>query len=167
MKFNNFLEDLNFSLDCRDDEIFDNLYFRAFKTLKRVELVEDLDLQRKGIDKKLHFENGKTVLIDEKKRRKDYGDILLEEYSVWERKVVGWLGRHIHTDYIVYAFMDTGRVHLFPFLLLQRAWIKNYHQWLADFGRKFAINNGYKTSSIPIPTDILLFALKDAGEEQL
>ena len=103
MKFNEFHTDLEYSLNNRENEMFDEFYFRAFPSLARIELVEDLHLQKRGVDKILHLKNTKQILIDEKKRRKDYGDILLEEYSNWERKVVGWLGQDKHTDYIVYA----------------------------------------------------------------
>jgi hypothetical protein len=167
MKFNEFHTDLEYSLNNRENEMFDEFYFRAFPSLARIELVEDLHLQKRGVDKILHLKNTKQILIDEKKRRKDYGDILLEEYSNWERKVVGWLGRDKHTDYIVYAFMDTKRVVLLPFLLLQRAWLANYHDWSRDYPRKFAKNKGYTTSNIPIPNEVLFSAIKRAAVDKL
>ena len=158
---NEFYSDLKYSLDARDLEGLDKFYFRVFPHLKSIELVEDLEEQKKGIDKKLHLENGKILLIDEKKRRKDYGDILLEEYSNYENKKVGWLGRDKYTYYIVYVIQESMTIYLLPFLLLQLAWIHNYKSWLERFGRKFADNKYYKTSNIPVPTDVLLEAIKN------
>lgn len=165
MKYNDFDTDLQYSLEGREDELFNDFYARVLPNVKEVRTVEDMELQRKGIDKQILLHSGKVVLIDEKKRRKDYGDILLEEYANWEAKRVGWLGRDKHTDYIVYAFMDTRRVYLLPFLLLQKAWLKNYHKWVKSYGRKFAKNKWYRTSNIPIPTKELLTAIEAAGRE--
>lgn len=167
MRSNNFAADLQYSLEGREDRIFNDFYARVLPNVKEVRMVKDMKLQRKGIDKQVFLSSGKVVLIDEKKRRKDYGDILLEEYSVWEQKKVGWLGRDKHTDYIVYAFMDTKRVYLLPFLLLQKAWLKNYHDWVKRHGRKFADNKTYRTSNIPVPTKELLTAIENAGKECL
>lgn len=158
---NEFNTDLKYSLDSRDLAGLDKFYFQVFPHLKSIELVENLEEQKKGIDKKLHFECGKILLIDEKKRRKDYGDILLEEYSNFESKKVGWLSRDKYTDYIVYVIQETMTIYLLPFLLLQLAWRNNYKNWLEKYGRKFADNKYYRTSNIPIPIDILLEAIKN------
>lgn len=158
---NNFNLDLRYSLENRDTEGLDKFYFKVFPNLEKIENVEDLGLQKKGIDKILHFKNEKKILIDEKKRRKDYGDILLEEYSDYDNKKVGWLGRTKHTDYIVYVIMESMTIYLLPFLLLQKAWISNYKNWSEKYERKFAQNNGYRTSNIPVPAEELLTAIKN------
>jgi len=164
---NDFHRDLEWSLNASDCELLDEFYHRAFPHLERIEVVEDLSLQRQGIDKRLVLDNGKAVLVDEKLRRKDYGDILLEEYSVWEQKKVGWLGRHKATDYIVYAIMPSGKVYLLPFLLLQKAWLKHYSVWLERYGRKRAVNDGYVTTNIPVPTAEVLGAIRAEMEQPL
>ena len=153
---NDFDIDLQYSIEARDNQDLDNFYKSIFPDLKEIEFVEDLELQKKGIDKILHFNNGKSVLIDEKKRRKDYGDILLEEYSNYEEKTWGWLGREKHTDYLIYYVVPANKIYIFPFLILQLTWLRNYNNWLEQYGRKFAINKNYKTSNIPVPTEILL-----------
>ena len=153
---NDFEIDLQYSIEERDNQDLNNFYKRIFPDLTKIEFAYDLELQKKGIDKILHFKNGKTVLIDEKKRRKDYGDILLEEYSNYEEKIWGWLNREKHTDYLIYYIVPTSKIYIFPFLILQLTWLRNYKKWLENYGRKFAINKNYKTSNIPIPTEILL-----------
>jgi len=157
---NEFKVDLEYSLEASENKMFDNFYFRVFPLLKEIKIVKELDLQKQGIDKILIFKNGRKLLIDEKKRRSIYNDILLEEYSNFEKKIVGWLGRNKVTDYLVYAIMPTKKVFLLPFVLLQKAWLHNYHQWFKTYGRVFARNNTYKTSNIPIPSEILLISIK-------
>lgn len=157
---NNFPADLSYSLDKTDDTFVDEVYKKAFPHLKEIRVVTDLETQKKGIDKILVFEGGNTVFVDEKRRRKDYGDILLEEYSNWERKTVGWLGKTKYTDYIAYIVAESKKIYLLPFLLLQKCWVDNYSQWLTEYGRKFADNSIYHTSNIAIPTDILIDMLK-------
>lgn len=158
---NRFENDLRYSMSENDNDKFNDLYKRAFPHLAEIEIVSDLGLQKKGVDKIIHFESGKKILIDEKKRRKDYGDILLEEYSDFDKKKVGWLGRDKYTDYIVYAIVPSGVAYFFPFNLLQMSWIENCREWADKYGRKFAQNNGYRTSNIPIPKHVLINSLRD------
>ena len=158
--------DLKYSLESGESEMFDKFYFRVFRNLDKVETVSDLVLQKQGIDKKLHFKNTKVVLIDEKKRRKNYGDILLEEWSNEERKIPGWLGGSKLTDYIVYATMDTKKIYLLPFLLLQKVWVKNYAELKQKFGVKRSNNSFYTTSNIAVPTDLIFFLLEQEMKEK-
>jgi len=158
MRYNDFNTDLQYSLDERESEIFDRFYYRIFPGLKFIELVKDLETQKKGIDKILHFKNGKTVTIDEKKRRTDYGDILLELWSVWEQRKYGWLYT-CQCDYIVYAVMPTQKVYLLPSLLLKRAWLTNSREWLKKYKKISADNKTYTTKSVAIPVNVLLKAI--------
>ena len=164
---NNFDVDLKYSLATNDDMEINDSYFRIFCDLKKVDLVNDPLLQKQGIDKILIFKNGKEVWIDEKKRRKDYGDILLEEYSDFDQKKVGWLSKEKKTDYIAYVIWKPRKLYLLPFKLLQLAWRENYKEWLKHYGRKFAQNKGYRTSNIPVPAETLLSAIKDQIKQEL
>ncbi|OPY59418.1 MAG: hypothetical protein A4E55_00230 [Pelotomaculum sp. PtaU1.Bin035] len=163
---NDFRTDLKYSLDERENEIFDRFYYRVFPGLKLIELVTDLELQRKGIDKILHFKSGKQVTIDEKKRRVDYGDILLELWSIWEQRKRGWLYT-CQCDYIVYAVMPVKAVYLLPAFLLKRAWLTNCHDWSKIYRIVDAKNNWYVTKSIAIPVNILLNAISHEMQQRL
>mgnify|MGYP001063866134 CR=1 FL=1 len=158
---NDFRTDLEFSLKKNDDKLINEKYFEAFPHLEKILVVNNLKLQKRGIDKIFIMTGGKRIMVDEKKRRKNYDDILLEEYSDFERKIVGWLDRKKYTDYISYIIWPKRKLYLLPFLLLQKAWLANYHQWLLTYGRKFAKNKNYTTSNIPIPTKVLLNVLKE------
>ncbi|NLJ80250.1 MAG: hypothetical protein GX335_04420 [Firmicutes bacterium] len=158
--------DLEYSLNERENEMFDRFYYRAFPGLARVEFVEDMERQRKGIDKVLHFKSGYKISIDEKKRRKDYGDILLELWSVWEQRKRGWLYT-CKCDYIVYAVMPARKLYLLPTLLLKRAWIKNRKLWSKSYPGVVAQNKGYITKSIAIPTSVLLRGISEQMVQSL
>lgn len=166
MRYNEFHSDLEYSLEKRENEIFDSFYYRIFPGLKLIEFAKDIGIQRKGIDKILYFESGRQITIDEKKRREDYGDILLELWSVWEQKKRGWMFT-AQCDYIVYAVMPSQKVYLLPVLLLRRAWLNNKEKWIEkakdNTNKQYKIisaqNPGYVTISIAIPTNELLAAI--------
>jgi hypothetical protein len=159
---NDFPTDLQYSLESNDDEYINSRYFVAFPHLVKVETNTDIELQYKGIDKILHFSNGHSYYVDEKKRRKDYGDILIEEYSNFETKRIGWISKEHYTDYISYIVYPTKIMYILPFLILQRVWLQNYNEWQLQYGRKFAQNDGYTTSNIAIPKDILFKELVES-----
>jgi len=58
-------------------------YRSCFPGVVGVSKVVDPRLQRQGVDTVVELQSGKQIYFDEKIRRQDYGDILLEEYSVW------------------------------------------------------------------------------------
>ncbi len=160
MKYKEFSVDLAYSLEERDNEMFDGLYSRIFPGLARVELVTDISKQRLGIDKILHFSSGFQVTIDEKKRRTDYGDIALELRHEYDNgaKTKGWL-LNCQCNYVVYAIMPSKKVYLLPSLLLKKAWLTHRREWRQDYEEISSLNRGYKTISLPIPTEVLLEAV--------
>ena len=146
--------------------MFDLFYQRVFPNLVRIELVENERLQRLGIDKLLHLENGQRIAIDEKKRRTDYSDILLELWSVYEQGKKGWLFTS-YCHYVVYAIMPTQKVYLLPVALLRLAWEHNSIVWKRVYKPIEALNVGYKTISIAIPPSILLSAISKEMSQKL
>lgn len=158
IKVNDFKIDLEWSLDSSEDKLFNDFYYKAFPNIKQIEFCEDMERQRKGFDKIIHFENGNWFAIDEKKRRIDYGDILLEIWSV-DRKKRGWLYT-CQCDYIVYAIMPTKKVYLLPTVLLKKAWITNRDKWI-KYKPIIARNKTYVTESRSIKTDELLSAISN------
>lgn len=162
-----FKTDLDYSWEKEADSLANQAYRRFFPHLSTIEPVTDLETQKKGIDKILTFTSGNQVFIDEKKRRTDYGDILIEEYSNYKKKKFGWISREKHTDYISYIIEPSKKVYIIPFLLLQKAWLKNYQAWVLEYGRIFSYNVGYKTSNIPVPEKVLFEAIKEAMTDGL
>lgn len=160
IRLNNFHSDLQYSIDARDDEQLDTFYREAFPLAERIEFCAELALQKRGIDKIVHFKGGNSVTVDEKKRRRDYGDILLELRSNKERGTPGWLF-YAQCDYIVYAVLAAGKVYLLPTLLLKMAWRQHGAAWVNQYEKKYADNGLYRTENIAIPTGVLLKALSE------
>jgi hypothetical protein len=118
--------------------------------------------QRGGIDRVLTLNSGKTLTVDEKVRSSEYNDILLEYWSDEGRKIRGWVAKDLACDFIAYAFEQSGRCYLLPFQSLRRAWRKNGRVWVGSYRRVVAQNKGYVTVSVPVPTAILMDAIRDA-----
>lgn len=140
-----------------------DVYRNAFPSLKSaVYISNDGWAQRGGIDRVLTLESGKTLLVDEKVREQDWPDILLEYWSDEKRKIRGWVAKDLACDFIAYAFIPSQTCYLLPFQTLRSAWRENCGEWVQKYRRIEAINNGYVTVSVAVPTTILLDAMKDS-----
>ena len=69
MKVNNFDDDLRWSHDQSDDPMWERFYRAGFPEFESMEYVEDLALQKKGVDRNVTLRGGKVVSVDEKIRR--------------------------------------------------------------------------------------------------
>lgn len=118
--------------------------------------------QRGGIDRVLTLACGRTYTVDEKVRVREWPDILLEQWSDEARQVPGWIQKPLACDFIAYAFAPSHRCYLLPVVPLQRAWRLYGKQWIESFGQRRAGNQGYVTTSVPIPVDTLLRAMVHA-----
>lgn len=156
----NFNERLAWSEQGSSEPFWDAVYRRAFPNLvNHMQCLGDTASQRMGIDRLVHLSSGKTLAIDEKKREKDYGDILLEYVSVDRTGAPGWMEKDLAIDYLAYAIMPCHRVYLFPWPTLRLAWLKNRDEWKREYGTKRALNNSYTTLNVPVPTKELLKAV--------
>jgi hypothetical protein len=166
-----FVDDLAYSLEARDELFWEVAYAKAFPTMRALELVDDLEEQRRGIDRRVLLENDTTLLIDEKKRRGTWQDILLEYVSVDKPYKPGWIEKDNAIDFIAYAFMDTRKVYFFSWQFLRRAWSQHKDKWISwgeDRRNGFNIvaskNKGYTTISLAIPIKSLYAAITNAME---
>lgn len=145
-------------------------YRRAFPTLQAAVCVrEDGWAQRGGVDRLLTLACGRVVRIDEKVRLKDYGDILLERWSNYEKGVPGWIVVPLLCDYIAYAVLPLRTCYLLPTLELQRAWRECGPDWArrakaGDSGFRIvrAKNDRYETISIAVPKEVVFSAIRDS-----
>lgn len=157
---NNFQEDLNFSHEAENMDMWQTVYSEAFPGfLSMTSTREDGQMQQLGVDRTVVMSSGKAVYIDEKVRRKWYGDILLEYVSNDQKNTQGWVEKPLFCDYIAYAVIPNRFCYLLPVPQLQSAWIKNKEDWLEMYGTKEADNKYYKTLNCPIPLDIIFPAL--------
>lgn len=165
---NEFAPDLEFSQVASDEPFWAEVYAKAFPDMvNHMVINSDSQAQRLGIDRVVTLASGSTLYIDEKKRRKSWGDILLEYVSVDTTGAPGWIEKQLQIDYLAYAFMDARRVYLFPWQMLRRAWIHYKDEWLDEHRIIKAQNPGYCTYSVAVPIKQLTLAVKNAGIIQL
>lgn len=158
-----FSDSLAASHKASDLPIWKQIYERAFPNfLAMVDHRDDGEHQRAGIDRSVILANSKQILIDEKIRYKDYGDILLEYVSVDRTNAPGWVCKPQRADYIAYAVEPLGICYMLPVIQLQLAWQKNGDQWLATYGTRKAPNKGYNTLNCPVPVFVLFPAIGSA-----
>lgn len=163
-----FRTELKFSEISSDEPFWFEVYKKAFPNMVNLMLCSgDTQSQRMGIDRLILMANGKVLMIDEKKRKEDYPDVLLEYISVDTTGAPGWIEKDLSIDYLAYAFMKSKRVYLFDWLALRRAWMHYKNDWIAKYQRITAQNNGYKTISVAVPTDTLRYAVSLATVIQL
>lgn len=162
----NFAESLAFSHRAEDLPFWLEVYTKAFPSMIGMHSHRaDGEHQRNGIDRSLLLENSKQILVDEKVRKEDYGDILLERWSDLERKVPGWVVKPLRADYIAYAILPTSTCYLLPVALLQAAWRTHGRRWMGqcktcDAHNQFG-SRSWVTRSFAVPTAELLGAMGD------
>uniref|UniRef100_A0A6M3LJ26 Uncharacterized protein n=1 Tax=viral metagenome TaxID=1070528 RepID=A0A6M3LJ26_9ZZZZ len=157
---NDFHEDLEFSHKADELSCWEEIYNTAFPANKAITNTRDNgDLQHLGIDRTIVLSSGKAIYIDEKVRRKDYGDILLEYISNSCTETKGWVEKPLFCDYIAYAILPINTCYLLPVPQLQKAWIEHKDLWLFSYGTRIAENKYYNTLSCPVPINILFKAI--------
>lgn len=173
MNEHDFRASLDWSHSQSDQPWWETVYRRMFPDFDHmIDLRNDMRAQRLGIDRTVVTKSGKHVSIDEKVRRNDWGDILLEYWSSkptdTQRGVFGWVAKDLHTDFIAYAFSKSQTCYLLPFQTLRAAWKRHGREWVATFGSVEANNRdpssrrAWTTVSVPVPIDTLLDSLADA-----
>lgn len=167
MPVHNFNHSLMRSHSYEDAPWWLEVYRKAFPTLlASVSVRKDGWAQRGGIDRVLTLQCGRTVMIDEKVREKDYGDILLERWSDEGRREPGWVQKPLACEFIAYAIVPPRKCWLLPTLSLQRAWQLNGRDW----NRKFPICKAenefqgryWTTVSTAVPAEVLFPAISNA-----
>jgi len=163
-----FDERLRYSEAASEEPFWDAVYHKAFPTLVNHMLCSgDTQSQRLGIDRLIVLSSGKVLAIDEKKRSRDYPDILLEYLSNDTTGAPGWIEKDLQIDYLAYAFMPSQRVYLYPWEMLKRAWRNFRDEWLDLYKIPPARNKGYRTHSVAVPISILHSAVNRAMIIQL
>lgn len=104
---------------------------------------------------------GDRYRVEEKRRRKDYGDELLEDISRSTTDSPGWMWNASSVDYLLFVYPE--RFTIWPGRELERAWRAYRNGWIAEYGTKRALNHGYETISVPVPSVELQSALKEFG----
>ncbi|MBT9173486.1 MAG: hypothetical protein DDT21_01887 [Syntrophomonadaceae bacterium] len=147
------------------EPFWDAVYRKAFPDIVNHLLCSgDTVGQRNGVDRIVYLRNDKILRIDEKKRVKDYPDILLEYVSVDTTGAPGWIEKDLTIDYLAYAFMPSKTCYLFDWLMLKRAWRKYGEEWKAKYKPPVVAKNiTYNTVSVAVPIVILRQAISTAA----
>lgn len=166
MTTHNFKESLAFSHRAEDLPFWQEVYLKAFPTMDGMHNHrDDGEHQRAGIDRSITLRHSKQILIDEKVRKTDYGDILLERWSDLGRKADGWIVKELRADFIAYAILPASTCFLFPVPTLQAAWRTYGKRWMSTYKICDAPNadawRNWVTRSYAIPTSVLLDALSE------
>ena len=116
-----------------------------------------METQRKGVDCYLVLRNGHKVKVEEKERKKAYGDLLLEDFSNYERRSVGWArDEHKITDYLAYIIVPSRFAYIFYYPALRRIFKDNLELWRQKYSYVFGktFEGGvllFTTANIPVP----------------
>lgn len=138
-----FQTDLNYS---HNDKIL-NAYYKL-KGFKYIQVITDLETQKKGIDKILYYGRNQSITIDEKKRRTNYDDLLVETMKNVESNKKGWL-YYTQADYIVYWIEPLKKFYIIKFDKLQKIIFDN--DWVNTKPKKTTyVNRIYTTDNISL-----------------
>ena len=110
------------------------------------------EAQRAGIDRVVRFPDGRRVTIQEKTRRLDRPDLLIEVRHVAAdgRTWPGWI-EHTSADCLVYVVKASGVVRVWDMPALRRLWAINRARWLRTCRTFEAHNQGYRTFNVAVP----------------
>lgn len=170
-----FRECLQYSQDLSDEAAWVDFYRRLWPQAQYILRCDDSGpWQRWGIDRRITLA-GRDVMIDEKKRKGEYSDVLLEEWSVHygdgdRRNKIGWaLDDTKRCDFVAYAIPALKICYLLPFELTRLAYTTHRAEWhrhtdkngKADWYPKVAQNRGYNTINCAVPWAILKAAIME------
>jgi hypothetical protein len=160
---NDFARDLEFSYAANAEPFWDAIYRKAFPDMvMHMATQADSQSQRLGIDRVIHLASGRSIYVDEKKRRGFYSDILLEFISNDRTGARGWMEKDLLIDYLAYAFTDRGIAYIYPWLALRRVWRESGPRWKQQYPLIKAANQGYSTHSVAVPTAVLNEQIRNA-----
>lgn len=108
------------------ESVFEDFYKKRFPALvKIIRVPQGSSLDKEGIDVVLILKAGIPIFVQEKARRQNWGDLLIEFYhedNKSGRKTIGWIQK-IKADYMLY-FPPAGHFYFFP--------VRELKEWLAN-----------------------------------
>ncbi len=144
--------------------------------IMRIDSIKDKNMQFAGIDKLILFSNGKTLKLEEKVRRKDYGDLLIEiiadnNFATYDHNTnvfestqprgIGWGMKDYSSDLLFYFIETESKGFIFSWKKFQAIfkgylpiWYKLALEKKQGFSLKIAKNKGYDTINIAVPKNV-------------
>jgi hypothetical protein len=112
--------------------------------------------QQHGIDKIFVFIDGTLGKVEEKIRYQVYDDILIEIESNNTKHTRGWIYSDYMCNIIVYYIAPIEKMFIFDWKSFKAMWDKFGEEWKLKYGIVTAMNNGYYSSNVPVPIDVVL-----------
>lgn len=135
------------------EPLFNAAYREVFgEALQSIARTEAVELQKRGIDVVLRLTDGNNVFIDEKVERRDTGNFFIES-SVGQRNPLGWISKTTECHYIVYGFVDTGKVYFLPMALLRVVFEERRKEWKRRKLERTFNHSGVKTTGFIPPQE--------------
>lgn len=130
----NYTFDERLSFSIKDIEEINVIYKREFGHDIKIKRFLPLEREKNGVDLEITLPNGEIKTCQEKKRSKNYQDILIEYCSQFNQNTQtctkpGWI-YEISADYLVYLFPNKT-AKFYPVIYLKNAWVKNNTKWKA------------------------------------
>lgn len=169
----NFRERLEWSAALSDEPAWIDFYRRVWPDMVSATRIDGrCDFQLRGVDRQILRAAGQSIFVDEKKREKDYGDLLLEvwdqvplaDYDEGARRLTvkpikhGWAtdpGKATH--FVVYAVPSAGKAYLLPFEILRLTLERCLPEWKRSPAMypKAARNRDYWTINVAVTWPVL------------
>lgn len=173
MTVHDFSSQLSFSHGAAGEPEWCAAYRQAWPDLAEIiDMRHPGEHQKQGIDRVVVLPSGKIMTIDEKVRREQWPDLLVEIWSVYEDRVPGWtVAPWKKCSHIAYLFLPRRTCILVPFDELRRATIANQPEWqeAADAERdgfrwvkaenRRPNHTRYTTWSIAVPNKVIQRAI--------
>jgi hypothetical protein len=158
-----FKKELAFSEKASHEPFWQAVYKKAFPDMVWNQLCPGkIQGQYLGIDRVVYLRSGKTLNIDEKKRKKDRNDFFLEYESKGPKyQAIGWMEKDLQIDYLAYAFMPSKRCYILPWQLLRKVWIEHKNEWFKKYEKKPGKNDGYDTWGLCVPIFAVTSRIKE------
>jgi hypothetical protein len=124
-------------LTMKQGEWLRSKYRKAFPSMRGLDYNNEESTQRQGVDLYVNFNDLKPIKVDEKARWQYYGDILLEDWSIFEIKKPGWTRDTSKiTDCIAYFFPEQEIFYMIHYPSLRDWFYEHYDTVLMEIRQK-------------------------------
>lgn len=154
----NFHDDLDYSKRIEATPLWTQVYDQHFPDYQSLTIVDDLTLQKQGVDRIIVTEVGNRWYLEEKADKWPPKNLFLEHISSAEHKTPGWMEKDTLTDFLGYAYPAYGVAYVFRYKHLKKAWENNKREWI-DRYEKAVQNPGYTTKGCAVPIVEVMAAL--------
>ena len=120
-----------------------------------------------GVDYWVRLRDNRWIGVDVKSRSRDYrqdgkDDLALEIWSIEEAQKIGWTrDPNKQCRYVMWYWVDTGRVCLIDFLQLCAVFSQELDRWQREYPvhRQLTPDRGYHSTCIIVPTKEIWMAV--------